>query len=121
MFDYAVSSGGAVSLPIRNEPSKQTEPFKAIAKASMALACSATMFMPTLSSAAVTKRAQEASFSDYAIVSEIEDGTRLVFISEPTIIAEESATGLDILFPGARSSNEYEQQLVAELINEFFE
>jgi len=121
MFDSTESSGGTVSLPVWNEPNEQAKPFKAMTKASLALACSVTMFIPALSSAAVTKRAQEASYYDYATVSEVEDGTRLVFVSEPTIVAEESATGLDMLFPDARSSNEYEQQIVAELINEFFE
>jgi len=121
MFDAAVSSGGAISLTVRNELGVKTEPFKAMAKATMALACSVTMFMPTLSSAAVTKRAQEAAYYDYATVSEVKDGTRLEFVSQPTIVAEESATGLDLLFPNARSSNAYEQKIVADLIDDFFE
>jgi len=118
-----VISGGAVSLSLPDS-SASFKPLKAVAKATLALACSISMFVPTLSSAAVTKRVQGASYNDYAMASELEDGTQLLFISKPaanTTVVPETASGLDMLFPNARSSNEYEQQIVAELINDFFE
>jgi len=121
MLDSVVSSGGAISLPMQDEPNVITEPFKAMVKASVALACSASMFIPAVSSAAITQRAKEAFYSDYATISEVDGGMKLEFISEPTVIAEETATGLDLLFPDARSSNAYEQKIVADLIDDFFE
>jgi hypothetical protein len=108
-----------MSLPTQNTP--RIEPFKAIAKSTMALVRSIPMFMPMPSSAAVTKRAQELAYSDYATISKVDNGTRLEFISEPSIVAEELASGLDLLFPDARRSNAYEQKLVADLMDEFFE
>ncbi|MDQ6970221.1 MAG: hypothetical protein Q9M16_06915 [Mariprofundus sp.] len=123
MFNHnIVSSGGAISMPLIGE-SAPVESFNVASKATLALVCSISMFMPSLSSAAVTKRAQEASYYDVASISEVEGGTQLLFVSEPQVLVEttEAASGLDLLFPNARSSNEYEQEVIATLMDRYFE
>jgi hypothetical protein len=44
----------------------------------------------------------------------------MVFVSE-TLDEVAVASNLDLLFPQARVSNKYEQQIVADLMNDFFE
>ena len=123
MYREEIGSGGAISAGILSEELPSFEPFKVAAKASLALVCSASMFIPTLTSAAITMRASKSRLAEYASI--IKDGstTQMFFISEAQVPkdAYETLSDLDMLFPSARSSNKYEQQIVAELVNEFFE
>jgi len=118
MFEEITFSGGSVSSLSFEEP--PFEPVKLLSKSSLAVACTLSLFLPAITSAAITEGANEGFLSDYATISEVNNVKRMVFVSEALDVVDVESN-LDLLFPQARISNEYEQKIVAELINDFFE